>query len=135
MVKEKTIEILYRLGFSPEQLDNDMGYHFDYEGMKLFYSAEDDDANCVTFMMPGIFEISDENRIAVLEAMFKLCAKMKFVQPAIIFDSVWLQYQHFMPDGAEPTEKLIEHMIRVLAVATVKFHQIINNEDTKSNDE
>ena len=135
MVKEKTIEILYRLGFAPEELDNDMGYRFDYEGMNLLYTAEDDDANSITFMMPGIFEISEENRVAVLEATVKLCAKMKFVQPAIIFDSVWLQYQHFMPDGAEPTEELIAHMIRVLAVATANFNQIINNEDNESNDE
>ena len=135
MIKEKTIEILYRLGFSPEDLGNDMGYHFDYEGMNMLYSAEDDDANSVTFMMPGIFEVSEDNRIAVLEATFKLCAKMKFVQPAILFDSVWLQYHHFMPDGAEPTEEVIAHMIRVLAVATANFYQIINNEHNESNDE
>ncbi|MDE6811572.1 MAG: hypothetical protein K2J15_04400 [Muribaculaceae bacterium] len=135
MVKEKTIEILYRLGFSPEELDDDMGYRFDYEGMNLLYSAEDDDANSITFMMPGIFEISGENRVAVLEAMFKLCAKMKFVQPTIILDSVWLQYQHYMPDVAEPNEVLIAHIIHVLAVATAKFHQIINNEDNESDDQ
>ena len=90
--------------------------------MNLLYTAEDDVANSISFMMPEIFNISEENRITVLEAMVKLCTKMKFVQSVIVFDSVWLQYQHFMPDGAEPTEEIIAHMIRVLAVATAKFH-------------
>ncbi len=129
MVKEKTIEILYRLGFAPEELDGDMGYRFDYEGMSLIYTAEDDDAESITFLMPGIFDIYEDNRVKVLEAMIHFCGEMKFVQPVILFDSVWLQYQHFMPEGAEPTEELIAHMIRVLAIATVHFHRIINNED------
>lgn len=133
MVKEKTIETLYRLGFAPEELDNDMGYRFDYEGMNLLYTAEDDDANSITFMMPGIFDITDENRVKVLETMVGLCAKMKFVQPVIMLDSVWLQYQHYMEDGQEPTDTLIEHMIRVLAISTLQFHKILNEDN--SNDE
>lgn len=133
MVKEKTIESLYRLGFAPEELDNDMGYRFDYEGMNLLYTAEDDDANSITFMMPGIFDITDENRVKVLETMVGLCAKMKFVQPVIMLDSVWLQYQHYMEDGQEPTDNLIEHMIRVLAISTLQFHKLLNEDN--SNDE
>lgn len=133
MVKEKTIETLYRLGFAPEELDNDMGYRFDYEGMNLLYTAEDDDANSITFMMPGIFDITDENRVKVLETMVGLCAKMKFVQPVIMLDGVWLQYQHYMEDGQEPTDTLIEHMIRVLAISTLQFHKILNEDN--SNDE
>lgn len=35
MLKEKTIDTLYRLGFAPEYIDNDMDYRFDYEGMNL----------------------------------------------------------------------------------------------------
>lgn len=133
MVKEKTIESLYRLGFAPEELDNDMGYRFDYEGMNLLYTAEDDDANSITFMMPGIFDVTDENRVKVLETMVGLCAKMKFVQPVIMLDSVWLQYQHYMEDGQEPTDTLIEHMIRVLAISTLQFHKLLNEDN--SNDE
>lgn len=132
MVKEKTIETLYRLGFAPEELDNEMGYRFDYEGMNLLYTAEDDDANSIMFMMPGIFDITDENRMKVLETMVGLCAKMKFVQPVIMLDSVWLQYQHYMEDGQEPTETLIEHMIRVLAISTLQFHRILNEDNSNA---
>lgn len=132
MIKEKTIEVLYRLGFTLEELDADMGYRFDYEGMNLLYTAEDDDANSITFIMPGIFNVTDENRVAVLEAMAKLSLKVKYVQPVIMLDGVWLQYQHYIEEDQEPTERLIEHMIHVLTVSTMQFHNILNEE---SNDE
>lgn len=132
MIKEKTIDALYRLGFTLEELEADIGYRFDYEGMNLLYTAEDDDANSITFIMPGIFNVTDENRVAVLEAMIKLSLKVKYVQPVIMLDGVWLQYQHYIEEDQEPTDSLIEHMIRVLTVSTMQFHNILNEE---SNDE
>ncbi len=127
MIKDKILEILYQLGFQPELVDESFGYRFEYEGLTVIFTPEDEDAYTAFFMIPGIFDISEENRTAVLEAMVKLAGKMKFVQPVIISDSVWLNYQHFLGEH-EPTPELIEHMIRVLAVSTVQFHKIINNE-------
>ena len=128
MIKDKVLEILYHLGFQPELVDENFGYRFEYEGLTFLYIPEDEDARTVYFMIPGIFDISEDNRVAVLEAMVKLAGRMKFVQPVIISDSVWLNYQHFLGEQ-EPTPELIEHMIRVLAISTVQFHKFINNED------
>lgn len=128
MIKDKIIEILYQLGFQPELIDENFGYRFEYEGLTLIFSPEDEDAHTAYFMLPGVFDISEDNRVAVLEAMVKLSGKMKFVQPVIFSDSVWLNYQHFLGEK-EPTPEVIEHIIRVLAISTVQFHKIINNED------
>lgn len=127
MVKEKTLEILHQLGFAPEELEDNMGYRFEYEGLNLLYVAEDDDANCLTFMLPGIFDVTEENGVAVMGAMLQLCAKLKYIQPVILHDSVWLQYQHFMPDGAEPTPEIIEHIVIVLAAGIANFQQILED--------
>lgn len=78
--------------------------------------------------MPAIFDITEENRLAVLEAAIKLSGKMKFVQPNFYVNTVWLGYQHFLGEN-EPDERLIEHMVRVLSVGVAQFHKFINNED------
>jgi len=128
MIKEKILEILYQLGFQPELVDENFGYRFEYEGLTVLFTPEDDDAHSAYFMIPGVFDITEENRAAVLEAMVKLAGRVKFVQPVIVYDSVWLNYQHFLGEQ-EPTMEVIEHMIRSLAFSTVKFHKYINNED------
>lgn len=128
MIKEKILEMLYQLGFQPELVDECFGYRFEYEGLTVLFTPEDEDAHTACFMIPGIFDISEDNKVAVLEAMVKLASRMKFVQPVIIQDSVWLNYQHYLGEQ-EPTLEIIEHIIRVLAISTVKFHKFINNED------
>lgn len=128
MIKEKVLECLFRLGFQPELIDEDFGYRFSYEDFIIIYSPEDE-TQCLTFTMPGIFDISEENRIAVLEAMVKLCAKVRFVQPVIMFDSVWLNYQHYLDNDTEPTVELLEHMVQALSFSMLQFLKIINNEE------
>lgn len=128
MIKEQVVSALSALGFIPEEIE-DFGYRFDYEGLTLIYSVDDEDAKCVTLSAPDVFDITDDNRTAVLEAMSKLCGKMKFVQPHIMFDNqVWLNYQHYTGEN-EVTASLIEHMVRVLAFSTINFHKIINGDD------
>lgn len=127
MIKDKVLEILYQLGFQPELIDENFGYRFEYEGLTILYAPDEEDAHTVTLIMPGVFDVSNDNRVAVLEAIASLSSKMKFVQPNIALDSVWLNYQHFL-GKQEPAPELIEHMVRVLAVSTVQFHKIINNE-------
>lgn len=128
MIKEKVLDCLYQLGFQPELIDEDFGYKFSYEDLTILYNPEEE-SQCLTFTMPGIFDISEENRTTVLEAMVKLCAKMRFVQPTIMFDSVWLNYQHYLDWGVELTPELLEHMVRVLSFSMIQFHKIINNEE------
>lgn len=128
-MKEKVLDILYRLGFEPEEMDGDWGYKFDYEDLTLLYCPEDGKSETLVMMVPSIYEITEENKAAVQDAAMRLCGKMRFVQPAIMFgSSLWLNYQHFLGD-VEPTEDLVAHMVRVLAVSTVNFHKIINHDD------
>jgi len=128
MIKEQVLKALSALGFIPEEIEG-FGFRIDYEGLNIIYSEDDEDTKCVTLILPGIFDISDDNRTAVLEAMVKLCGRMKYVQPSIMFDKqVWLNYQYYTNDN-EVNADLIEHMIRVLALSTTTFHKIINGDD------
>ena len=128
MIKEQVLKALSALGFIPEEIEG-FGYRFDYEGLTLIYSEDDEDSKCVTLIAPDVFDISEDNRTAVLEAMVKLCGKMKYVQPHIMFENqVGLNYQYYTNDN-EVTAALIEHMIRVLAFSTITFRKIINGDD------
>lgn len=128
MIKDNVLSALSALGFIPEEIEG-FGYRFDYEGLTLVYSEEEEDTKCISLMVPNLFDITDENRVAVLETMVKISGKVKYVQPHIMFyNQVWINYQHYLGDN-EVTPELIEHMIRVLTYATIKFNKIINGDD------
>lgn len=128
MIKDYVLSALSALGFIPEEIGG-FGYRFDYEGLTIVYSEEEEDIKCLSLMVPNLFDITDENREAVLETMVKISGRVKYVQPHIMFDNqVWINYQHYLGDN-EITPELIEHMIRVLTYATIKFNNIINGDD------
>lgn len=128
MIKDDVLSALSALGFIPEEIE-EFGYRFDYEGLTIVYSEEEEDTKCLSLMVPNLFDITDENRVAVLETMVKISGTVKYVQPHIMFDNqVWINYQHYLGDD-EVTPELIEHMIRVLTYATIKFNKIINGDD------
>lgn len=127
--KERIIEILHSLGFRPEQIGDDSGYSIEYEGVSIVYSVEDDDSGSLTFIVPGLVKVDDDNRDRVVRAIFSLLEGLKYVQPAIVFgDSVWISYQHYI-GSHEPELETVEHMIRVLAVATERFHNLLDGND------
>ena len=130
MKKEIVLSALKALGFMPVEIEG-IGYRFEYEGLNLLYPTGDDDSDYLTLVVPNIFDITDENRVEVLEAMTRLCGRMKYVQPSIVFgNQVWLNYHHYVGEG-EATPDIIEHMVRVLDFATLTFHKIINGEDNE----
>lgn len=132
MIKEDVLNALRVLGFSPEEIDESIGYRFEYDGFTLIYSPDDEESRCITFMLPDVFDISDDNRIPALEAIATLCGKVRYVQAHIMFDSqVWLNYQHSLC-CSEVTTEILEHMVRVLAYAAAIFHKIINGDNDEN---
>lgn len=128
MIKENVLTALSALGFIPKEIEG-FGYRIEYEGLTIIYTVDDEEAKCITLTAPDVFDISDDNRTAVLEAMAKLCGKMKYVQPHIMFENqVWLNYQHYLGKN-EVTQELIEHMVHVLAISTITIHNIITGND------
>ena len=128
MIQENVLAALYALGLIPEEIEG-LGYGFECEGLSMIYAVDDEDAQCINLIVPDIFDISEDNRIPVLETMVKLCRKIKFVQPHIMFeDQVWLNYQHYLGEN-EVTTDLIEHMIRVLSISTIQIHHYINGNE------
>lgn len=129
MIQEKTLECLYELGFTPELVTEDIGYSFKMEGRTFLLETEDEDVKCLTLTLPNIHTVTEENRMDVLEAMVKLCHELRYVQPYILFESVWIHYQHYLGDSV-PTAQLVEHMIRTLMAAHCNFSNLLCNDNT-----
>ncbi len=125
MVKEDVLNALNVLGFIPIEMEG-FGFQIHYEGRFLIYT-DVEDTESVNFVMPNIFEITDENREAVYKALIELGGKIKYVQSYIVGDnSVWINYVHYVGEN-EVKPELIEHIITVLMCAAINFHKIINS--------
>lgn len=128
MIKEQVLKAFRALGFFPEEIEY-FGYRIDYEGLPVIYMEDEEESKCLTLFVPHVFDISDDNRLSVLKAMAKLCCKVKYVQPNIMFENqISLNYQHYVGDN-EVTEALIEHMITLLEYSTKSFNKIIKGDD------
>lgn len=127
MITQQVLTALSFLGFRPEEVE-DFGFRFEYEGLTILYSEDDTDSKCLTLMVPNVKSVDADNRMDVLEAMVCLSGSIKYVQPYLMGDNqVWINYQHYLGEG-DVTPDIIEHMVRVLGVATVKFHKMINDD-------
>ena len=131
MNKDKIIDILRSLGFMPEEIGDGSGYSIENEGISIIYSVEDDDSGSISFIVPGLVKVEEYNREEIQSAVLHILEQLKYVQCTIMFgEYVWLSYQHYIGER-EPDADTIEHMIRVLAVATARFHKLLEEDENE----
>ena len=122
------LEQLRSMGFDPTPAD-ELGYMFRYEGLDLLYIPDEDDEEFLRIVVPNIFEVTDENRADVLEAIQSTALTLKYSKVAIVFQSsVWAIYEHRLCPADDMTE-LLEHIIRVLDATTFVFHRKVSGDD------
>lgn len=126
--KEIVLEKLCSMGFEPIQVGN-IGYVFNYEEVHFLYMPDDDDVKFLRIAIPHLFEVTDENRTAVLEAMHGTSLLIKYVKVNIMLQSsVWALYEHHLVT-MENIEDLLEHIIQILHATAMVFHKKINGDD------
>jgi hypothetical protein len=132
--KEIIIDHLKAMGFDPIELGN-AGYIFKYEDMNYLYMPEEDDEQFLRIAIPHLFDVTDENRVAVLKAMHETGLMLKYTKMCIMFeDTIWAIYEHRLNNSDNLTE-LLEHIIRFLEATVYVFNQKINGEDIRSSSE
>ena len=126
--KEIVLEQLNSMGFELIELE-DMGYIFKYEGQNILYMPDDEDEKFLRIAIPHIFKVTDDNRIAVLEAMHETSSLLKYVKLYIMYETfVWAVYEHCLSPTDNMSE-LLEHIIRGLGETVRVFYMKINGED------
>lgn len=128
--KEIILKQLRSMGFEPEE-EEGLGYVFKYDEMSLLYMP-DDDENFLRIIIPNIYDVTDENRVAVLEAMQETSCIVKYTKVNIMYESlVWAVYEHYLV-SEENLEDLIEHMVRALMATVAVFHKKVNGDEIEA---
>lgn len=126
--KDIILDQLKTMGFEPIEL-GDVGYVFKYEDMNYLYMPDDDDEQFLRIVIPHLFEVTDENRVAVLDAMHETGLMLKYAKVCIMYENAaWAIYEHRLTSG-ENLYELLEHIIRVLEATVHVFHKKINGEE------
>ncbi len=126
--KEIVLDHLKAMGFEPVEL-GDVGYVFKYEDTDFLYMTDDDDEQFLRIVIPFLYEVTDENRTAVLEAMHGTAMMLKYAKMYIMDETtVWAVYEHRL-SSSDDLPDLLEHIIRVLEAAAHVFHKKINGEE------
>ena len=130
--KEIILEELSSMGFEPIELGN-VGYAFKYEELNYLYMPDDNDEQFLRIAVPQLYDVTDENRVAVLEAMHDTGLMLKYSKVCIMYeDTVWAIYEHRF-STCEDLAEILEHIIRVLEATAQVFHKKINGEEVVFN--
>ena len=126
--QELILQELKSMGFDPVDLGK-AGLAFKYENLSYLYMPDKDDENFLRISIPQLFDVTDENRIAVLNAMHETTLTLKYAKTCIMYEeSVWAIYEHYL-HNTENLSELLEHIIRTLEATAVIFFKTINGED------
>ncbi len=126
--KEIILEQLKAMGFEPVELGG-AGIVFTYDDVNYLYTPDEDDDQFLRIAIPYLFEVTDENRMAVLEAMHDTTILLKYAKVNLMSESaVWAVYEHRL-STTDNLPKLLEHIIRVLEATAHVFYKKINGEE------
>ena len=128
MSKEQVLSKLEELGFTLEEVSG-MGYVFKYEEINYLYLPDEDDEDFLRFAIPGIYDVTEDNKPLVMEVVNSTNMTIKYSKTCIYDDDVWLFYEYRV-FGDEHLEEIIEHSLRLLQVTYFMFFRKIEGDDT-----
>lgn len=132
--KEIILEQLNALGFEFVEL-GDAGFVFKYNDLNYLYMPDEDDEQFLRIAIPHLFEVTEENRMAVLDAMHETGLMLKYAKVCIMYENAaWAIYEHRLT-STDNLAELSEHIIRVLEAAAHVFYKKINGEDVMGRSE
>lgn len=126
--KEIVIDQLKAMGFEPIAL-GDAGFVFKYEDMNYLYMPDEDDEQFLRIVIPHLFEVTEENRVAVLEAMHEAGVMLKYAKVCIMYENTaWAVYEHRLT-ATDNLPELLEHIVRVLEATAFVFLAKMSGEE------
>lgn len=123
----KTSEMVFNYlksqGLMPE-FDAKNNILFKYQMKTFLYFNNDEDEAFFNLTMPCIFDVTDENRMEVFEALNEVNETTKVVKLTIAGNSVWCATE-IMMDSTPELDDLIPRLINILLNSNEKFYNII----------
>ena len=110
-------------GLMPE-FDERNNILFKYQMKTFLYFSDDNDVAFFNLTLPRIFDVTDENRMEVFEAINEVNETTKVVKLTIAGDSVWCATE-IMMDSTPELNDLIPRLINILLNSQQKFYNNI----------
>jgi hypothetical protein len=122
-LKELMLNYLREEGFCPKE--EKYGLSFKCEGLNFIFFYDEDDDQYFRLMMPGIFDVTEENFPAVLLALNKVNSEIKVVKAYTpVQDEVWLGFEVIV-DSTPVLADFVPRGIAMLRAAQRKFYEAI----------
>lgn len=122
---QAVLDFLSEEGFRPS-VDNDNGnIHFRYEMRSFIFVNNDDDETFFQLVMPGIFDVTSDNRDIALEAANKVNRTTK-VAKAVVFDEGVALFYEIILDQNPEVGSVLSRGLGILNYARQKFFEGIN---------
>ena len=123
----KTSELVFNYlkeqGLCPKY-DEDNDIVFKYQMLTFVFFNSDEDGIFFRLCLPGIYDVTDENRVAVLEAMNEVNKMVKVVKLFIPNDDVWASTEITM-DSTPVLDDMVPHLLNILIGARKIFYDQI----------
>ena len=123
----KTSELVFNYlkeqGLCPKY-DEDNDIVFKYQMLTFIFFNSDEDGIFFRLSLPGIYDVTDENRVAVLEAMNEVNKMVKVVKLFIPNDDVWASTEITM-DSTPVLDDMVPHLLNILIGARKIFYDQI----------
>ena len=122
---ERVLEFLKQQGFCPE-LDPDNGnIVFKYQMCTYLYINNDEDEDFFQLALPGIMDVTEDNRELILEAANKTNLRIKVVKCCIPRDDVWVFFEILL-DSSPEVKDIIPRALAILQGARQQFYENMN---------
>lgn len=120
---EMVFNYLKEQGLIPKYNENG-NIAFKYQMRNFLYFCFDDDAAFFNLTLPCIFNVTDDNRMAVLEAINEVNENTKVVKLTIANNSVWCATEIIM-DSTPELDNLFPRLLNILLTSREKFYKAI----------
>lgn len=125
MTRDLVVSYLREEGYCPK-VDDDGDVFFKCEGRNFLYCGNEEDNDFFQMALPGIFDVTEDNREMVLEVCNAITREIKVAKCVVIdqHNSVWI-FCEMLLDSTPNIEDIMPHAIAILQGAQNEFYNKI----------
>lgn len=127
-VYDLMLDFLANEGFRPKE--EDFGLVFKVEGLNFLFFKDDNDDQYFRLTLPGIYDVNDDNELAVLRAINGANAAMKVVKLYILGEGddrdVWVAFEILLDNT--PDMGFVERAINLLKAGRQDFYRRLQDD-------
>lgn len=125
MIRDLVVNFLREEGFCPK-VEEDRYVFFKCEGRTYYFIVDEDDEEFFRLAMPGIFNVTEDNREMLLEACNYVTRSIKVAKCIVVDENaeVWALCEMFL-DHTPNIEDILPRAIVILQAAQHEFYSKI----------